>query len=107
MKYDPNIHHRRSIRLKNYDYSQAGLYFITIFTQHREHLFGKIISGKMELNSAGTMIDKTWLDIPNQHHNTILHSYTIMPNHFHAIIEIVDTISHLPPQEVIYAACGE
>ena len=53
MKYNPNIHHRRSIRLKNHNYSQAGMYFITIGTQNRFHLFGKIVNGKMVLDNAG------------------------------------------------------
>ncbi|HEY8784538.1 MAG TPA: hypothetical protein VIM16_23125 [Mucilaginibacter sp.] len=53
MKYNPSIHKRKSIRLKGYDYSQAGLYFITICTQNRELLFGKIVNGEMILNDAG------------------------------------------------------
>lgn len=53
MKYNPQIHHRRSIRLKGYDYSQAGAYFITICVKDRECLFGKIIHGEMILNDAG------------------------------------------------------
>ena len=53
MKYNPNIHHRRSIRLKNYNYSQAGMYFITIGMQNRFHLFGEIVNGKMVLVGAG------------------------------------------------------
>ncbi len=57
-KYNPQIHHRRSIRLKGYDYSQAGLYFITICCQDRACLFGEIINGKMILNDAGKMIEK-------------------------------------------------
>jgi len=54
-RYNPNIHHRRSIRLKGYDYSQAGLYFITICCQNRNCLFGKIVDRKMILNDAGKM----------------------------------------------------
>lgn len=55
MKYDPNIHHRRSIRLKEYDYSQPGAYFITILTRHRKCLFGEIIDGTMKANDAGLL----------------------------------------------------
>ena len=51
--FNPNIHHRKSIRLKGYDYSQAGFYFITIVTQNRNHLFGEISNQKMNLNDAG------------------------------------------------------
>lgn len=56
--FDPLIHHRRSIRLKDYDYSQTGAYFITIVTQHRAHFFGEIIDGEMVLNDVGLMVDK-------------------------------------------------
>ena len=89
MNYSSAIPHRKSIRLKNYNYSQVGLYFVTICTQNRECLFGQIINDEMVLNIAGRMIEKIWLDIPTHHDNTNLHEYIVMPNHFHAIIEIV------------------
>ncbi len=88
MKYNPKIHHRRSIRLKGYDYSKAGLYFITIVVKDRLHLFGEIENDKMNLNEAGKMIDNEWLKIPQRFTNTKLHEYQVMPNHFHAILEI-------------------
>jgi hypothetical protein len=56
MPYDPNRHHQRSIRLKGYDYSQAGAYFITLCTQDRAGLFGKVVNGEMRLNDAGRMV---------------------------------------------------
>ena len=97
MSYNPNkmdIHKdypaRKSIRLKGYDYSQAGLYFITICCQNRKHLFGNIIDGKMVLNDAGKMIKNVWYEIPNDFSNIRLHEYITMPNHIHGIIEIVD-----------------
>ena len=58
MKYNPRKHNRHSIRLKNYDYSSPGLYFITLNTQNREQLFGQIIDGKMILNEFGQIVDK-------------------------------------------------
>ncbi len=100
MKYDPKIHHRKSIRLKNYDYSQAGLYFITICTQNRAHLFGEIVDSisahdPIVLNDAGEMINKIWHEIPNDFANTQLNEFVIMPNHIHGIIKITvaDSIS--------------
>ena len=57
-QYNPNKHHRKSIRLKGYDYSQAGLYFITICCQNKVHLFGNVINKQMILNDAGKMIEK-------------------------------------------------
>ncbi|MDR1966991.1 MAG: hypothetical protein LBQ36_09795, partial [Synergistaceae bacterium] len=58
MEYNPDVHNRRSIRLKGFDYSQCNAYFVTICVQSREHLFGEIINGEMELNDAGEMIAK-------------------------------------------------
>ena len=89
MKYNSEIHHRKSIRLKGYDYSKEGFYFITICTQNRECLFGEIIEGKMILNNAGLMIEKIYKELPNYFGNANLNEYIIMPNHFHCIIEIV------------------
>ncbi|WP_114779340.1 transposase [Botryobacter ruber] len=91
-KYNPQVHHRRSIRLRGYDYSQAGLYFITICTHERGCLFGEIIMQDMQyvmiLNDAGKIAQEYWLQIPNHFPNTILHEYIIMPNHVHGIIEL-------------------
>jgi len=88
VNYNPNIHNRHSIRLKGYDYSKAGLYFITICVKDRDCLFGKIINGKINLNDAGIMIENEWLKIPDRFPNVQLHQHVIMPNHFHAIMEI-------------------
>jgi REP element-mobilizing transposase RayT len=62
MKYNPEIYHRRSIRLKDYDYSQVGAYFVTICTKDKECLFGEITHGKIKTNSAGEMIQKWWIE---------------------------------------------
>lgn len=88
MKYNPDIHHRRSIRLKNYDYSQAGLYFVTICVNHRLALFGQIVDGEMMLNDAGKMIEKWWFEMAGKFARMGLHEFVVMPNHFHGIIEI-------------------
>ena len=57
-QFNPNIHHRRSVRLKDYDYSQAGLYFVTICVQNKISLFGNIINGEIKLNDAGIIVEK-------------------------------------------------
>jgi REP element-mobilizing transposase RayT len=80
--YNPNIHHRHSIRLKGYDYSQAGFYFITICVHDRECLFGEIEINKMVLNNAGNMVETEWLKIPGRFPNVQLHQYVVMPNHY-------------------------
>jgi putative transposase len=89
VKYNPAIHKRGSIRLKGYDYSQAGLYFITICVQDRELLFGKIENGEMILNDAGEMVQTEWEKLPERFANIELHEFCVMPNHFHGILEIV------------------
>jgi putative transposase len=88
MPYNPNKHHRRSIRLKGYDYSQAGLYFVTICTRNREYLFGNTRDGEMILNDMGKIADECWLEIPTHFPDAILHEYIVMPNHVHGIIEL-------------------
>ena len=88
MPYNPNIHHRRSIRLKGYDYSQAGLYFITIVCQNRKCLFGEIQNGEMVLNDAGCIANECWLEITNHFPNVVLHEFVVMPNHIHGIVEL-------------------
>jgi REP element-mobilizing transposase RayT len=88
-KYNPKIHHRKSIRLKGYDYSQAGFYFVTICCQHRACLFGGIVDGAMILNDAGKMVINEWLKLKKRFKNIELQEYVVMPNHFHGIVEIV------------------
>jgi REP element-mobilizing transposase RayT len=94
--YNPNIHLRKSIRLRGYDYSKAGLYYITICTEDNKCLFGKIVPAgdkfkshhEMILNDAGENVDCCWLMIPEHFPNVVLHEYVIMPNHIHGIIEL-------------------
>ena len=81
------VQNRHSIRLKNYDYSQSGLYFITICTQNRECILGEIIDGKMKLNAAGKIIESIWKSLPKRF-PVVLDEYQIMPNHLHEIIVI-------------------
>ena len=88
--FNPQIHHRRSIRLKDYDYSQSGAYFITICTQKRECLFGEIVDGEMRLNDAGQMVQTTWDELPKHYTGIEIDEFVVMPNHFHGIILIHD-----------------
>ena len=90
MTYNPKIHNRQSIRLKGYDYSQPGLYYITICVQNHMHLFGEIINGEMMLNDAGTMIEKWYFEMENKYPNMKCDVHTVMPNHFHCIVVIVE-----------------
>jgi putative transposase len=93
MKYSPDIHRRRSIRLKGYDYSQAGLFFITISMKNRLCLFGEIVDdgrGTMHraLNKYGRIAEKEWTKTSEIRPNIRLDEFVIMPNHMHGIIEI-------------------
>jgi len=90
MPYDPNRHHRRSIRLKGYDYSQAGAYFITLCTQDRACLFGKVVNGEMRLNDAGRMVLAEWNRLPERFPHLVLDAFVVMPNHVHGILVITD-----------------
>ncbi len=91
MPYDPSKHHRRSIRLRGYDYSQAGVYFVTICAQNRECLFGDIAEGsEMELNDAGAMIVRWWDELANKFPTFEPDAFVVMPNHIHCIVVIND-----------------
>ncbi len=86
MQYDPAIHHRRSIRLKGYDYSQAGVYFVTICAQNRECLFGEIVDGKMQWNEAGRMAMQWFGELENKFTDLRCDEFIIMPNHAHFVV---------------------
>ncbi|MEF3167832.1 MAG: hypothetical protein K6360_00635 [Deltaproteobacteria bacterium] len=85
-----HMHRRRSIRLKGYDYTQAGVYFITICTQNRECLFGDIVEGKMLINDVGDIIAYEWLKTAAIRNEIELDEWVIMSNHFHGIVVIAD-----------------
>ena len=88
MKYNPDIHKRQSIRLQGYDYSQSGLYFITICCYERECLFGNIINSQITLNNFGELIKEEWLKSAEIRKEIELDEFVIMPNHFHGIVII-------------------
>jgi len=94
MLYDPNRHHRRSIRLKGYDYTQPGAYFVTICTHNRESLFGRVVDGEMMLNAFGEIVWEGWSRTAQVRPYVALfeHEFVVMPNHIHVIIWIVDDV---------------
>ena len=91
MKFDSQKHHRRSIRLQGYDYSQPGGYFVTIVTYHRDLLFGEIVNEEMQLNDLGKIADECWYTIPKHFPNVELGAHVVMPNHVHGIIVITNS----------------
>ena len=90
MRFDPERHRRRSMRLKGYDYSQAGAYFVTICTQGRACLFGEVVDGEMRLNDAGRMVVAEWERLPALFPNVVLDAFVVMPNHIHGIVILTD-----------------
>jgi len=90
MPYDPDKHHRRSIRLKGYNYTQAGAYFVTLCAWQRECLFGEILGGEMQLNDYGRVLEEEWLRTAEVRPNVDLDAFVIMPNHLHGVIVICD-----------------
>jgi len=89
MPYNPDIHHRKSIRLKGYDYSRAGLYFVTICCHNRICRFGNIENGVMKLNEYGWIAHNEWIKTAEIRNNVELDNFVIMPNHIHGIIRLL------------------
>jgi REP-associated tyrosine transposase len=87
--YNPKIHHRRSIRMKGYDYSLEGAYFITICTHQRHNFFGEVENGTMQLNPYGIIASEQWIRLQKRFRQSNFEDYVIMPNHIHGIICIV------------------
>jgi putative transposase len=81
-----------SARLKDWDYSHPGIYFITVCTKNRGHYFGHIMDGKMILSDTGKIADQYWREIPVHFSNVIIDEYVVMPNHIHGIINIVENV---------------
>ena len=90
MNYDPDKHHRRSIRMRGYDYSQEGVYFVTVCTQDRQCLFGEVVDGEIRLNDAGRIIERWWFELNHKFSTVETDKFVIMPNHFHGVVVIAD-----------------
>ena len=90
MKYNPDKHHRRSIRLPGYDYSQSGAYFITICAYQRQCIFGDVIDGQMVLNQYGAIVADTYQWLCQRYPYWYTDEWIVMPNHFHAIMVLTD-----------------
>jgi REP element-mobilizing transposase RayT len=106
MKYNPDIHHRRSIRLQAFDYSQAGAYFVTICTQGRKCLFGEIANKEMALNNAGHMVAFVWGQLPVRFDHVDLDAFVVMPNHIHTIF-MLQRIHPISGRQVNQTHCGD
>ncbi len=81
-----NKYRIESARLKNWDYSSVGMYFITVCTDNREHFFGECLDGKMKLSTIGAMVQGFWYEIPKHFPHVALGEFVVMPNHIHGIL---------------------
>ncbi len=88
MKYQTDIRHRSSLRLKGYDYKQAGVYFVSMCTLNRTCFFGDIVNGEMMLNAEGQIVAGEWIKTAEIRNNIELDEWVVMPNHFHGILVI-------------------
>ncbi len=87
------IFERRSTRLKEYDYSQPGYYFVTICTQKKQSLFGEISNNSMKLNELGKMVEAIWKQLPDRFPTIQLDEFVMMPNHMHAVIVLAAALN--------------
>jgi len=94
MAYDSDLHNRRSIRLDDYDYRNAGAYFVTICTDDKRLLFGEVVRGRMRLSPCGRVAVDCWQAIPEHHEHVTLDAFVVMPNHVHGIVVITENASN-------------
>ena len=101
-----NLHHRKSIRLKEYDYSSPGEYFVTISAYYRECLFGEIIKDEMILNSLGLIVQEEWLRTATIRDDVEMDSFVVMPNHIHGIITLIESGRGTSQRAFVGANCN-
>ena len=89
VRYDPFRHKRRSIRLRGYDYSSPGAYFITICAHGHESLFGTVTDGRLILNGYGKIVRECWYDLPRHYPHVTIDAFVVMPNHVHGVIVLL------------------
>ena len=90
-----NKYRIKSTRLKYWDYSSSGAYYVTICTKGREYVFGEIINGKMMLSNIGELVKTFWMEIPKHYPNVNLDEFVMMPDHLHGVIVIKNIISNV------------
>lgn len=99
MAYDPKKHHRRSIRLPGYDYTQPGAYYITVCTYKRQCWFGDVVDGKICYNQLGYIAYSFWSALPRRFSHIELDAFIVMPNHLHGILIITEGTKHLQQKD--------
>ncbi len=108
MRFDPQTHHRRTIRLHGYDHSQPGAYFITVCTHGKQSLYGEIVEGQRRMNDAGQLVHACWYGLGRRYSGIDLDAFIVMPNHIHGIIQITDVgaIHELPTPGLVANEVG-
>lgn len=104
--YDPDTHHRRSVRFRGFDYARTGEYFLTLVAHHRQCLFGDIVDGRMELTFLGEIVSSEWLKTPGIRPEIELDEWVIMPNHLHGIIRISVGADGVRPNKIGHTPCA-
>jgi REP element-mobilizing transposase RayT len=89
---------RRTLRLKDYDYSRPGAYFLTFVLRDRRRLFGEILDGEMRLSAPGNMVQSVWLHLGDRYPGIQLDEFVIMPDHFHGIVHFTEGESKAVPR---------
>ena len=86
MKFDPDVHHRRSLRLQGFDYRSAGAYFVTICTSERLCTLGAVVDQAVDLSREGAIIQEVWRSLPDRFAGGETDAFVVMPNHVHGVI---------------------
>lgn len=94
MPFDPRVHHRRTLRLRGFDYAQPAAYFVTLCTRKREPLFGMVARGVLKLNGLGRIVEQEWMRTGIVRPEVKLDAFVVMPDHLHGIIVITDRNPH-------------
>ena len=92
MKYDPKIHHRRSIRLQGYDYTSPGAYYVTLCSFGKQCIFGRVVNDQMHENECGKIVREQWFASGQIRREIELDAFVVMPNHLHGILWIVGSV---------------
>ena len=99
MEYEAEGYGRRSIRLRGYDYTQVGAYFVTIAIRSRLELFGEVVDGVVRLNDAGEMAREVWQSMPQRFPFVEVDAFVVMPDHVHGIVVIRDGGTRAPMKD--------
>ena len=100
MVYNPKEHHRRTIRIQGFDYSSGYAYYITLCTQDKACILGRVDQGTICLSECGKIVDNIIADLPQRYPGTNIETYVIMPNHIHLIIQLNGDVNDLQVESI-------